>query len=381
MATLDAADSPGKLEQMLNKAYKKIANLLEDIERMSNELQRKDSLLITLRSRFPTLTNWLETSRTGESALQNTTSALGQTVLWDPSSSCQRPACSTPNRGTPWTEVVIRGWKRAPSGAHSRAPSPQIPLSNKYAALSVSEKPATRDSHQETAPVPAATDTMPPPTDTTAFPPLTGSCPPAGGCPAGSRPPVPTRSSSQRKRLVRDVVRWHSSHSPRLARDHTWSPGVGGGSGRSHNPGHRGLYREARPHEGGVNLVVPRSLRYQRNRENTRHPELPSTGEKDYYYHAVPGVFISGPTPTYGRGIGSFSHLLSLNTWLSSACNSHHVGFINNFDVFWERRHLFGPDGLHLNRAGARMLSANLAYGIQHAVFPKPAPAALSNTD
>ncbi|KAL7378364.1 hypothetical protein ABVT39_012474, partial [Epinephelus coioides] len=64
MATLDAADSPGKLEQMLNKAYKKIANLLEDIERMSNELQRKDSLLITLRSRFPTLTNWLETSRT-----------------------------------------------------------------------------------------------------------------------------------------------------------------------------------------------------------------------------------------------------------------------------------------------------------------------------
>ncbi|KAL7399563.1 hypothetical protein ABVT39_026631 [Epinephelus coioides] len=92
-------------------------------------------------------------------------------------------------------------------------------------------------------------------------------------------------------------------------------------------------------------------------------------------------VFISGPTPTCGRGIGSFSRLLSLNTWLSSACNFHHVGFINNFDVFWERRHLFGPDGLHLNRAGARMLSANLAYGIQHAIFPKPAPAALSDTD
>ncbi|KAL7400550.1 hypothetical protein ABVT39_013845 [Epinephelus coioides] len=196
MATLDAADSPGKMEQMLNKAYKKIANLLEDIERMSNELQRKDSLLITLRSRFPTLTNWLETSRTGESAPQNTTSALGQTVLWDPSSSCQQPACSTPNRGTPWTEVVIHGRKRAPSGAHGGAPSPPIPLSNKYAALSLSEKPATRDPHQETAPVPAATDTMPPPTDTTAFPPLTGSCPPAGGCPTGSCPPAPTRSSS-----------------------------------------------------------------------------------------------------------------------------------------------------------------------------------------
>ncbi|KAM3599332.1 uncharacterized protein V6R79_003943 [Siganus canaliculatus] len=61
--------------------------------------------------------------------------------------------------------------------------------------------------------------------------------------------------------------------------------------------------------------------------------------------------------------------------------SSHHVGFINNFDLFWERRHLFGPDGLHLNRAGARMLSGNLAYGIQHAIITKPAPAALSHTD
>ncbi|KAM3623152.1 uncharacterized protein V6R79_007711 [Siganus canaliculatus] len=155
MATLDAADSPGELAHMLNKAYKKIANILEDIDRMSSVLQRKDSVLITLRSRFPTLTNWLETSRTGEAALQNNTSALGQTVLWDPSSSCQRPACSTPNRGTPWTEVVIRGRKRAPSGAHGGAPSPLLPLTNKYAALS--EKPATRDLHQQTSPVPAAT--------------------------------------------------------------------------------------------------------------------------------------------------------------------------------------------------------------------------------
>uniref|UniRef100_A0A3B4FU33 SGNH hydrolase-type esterase domain-containing protein n=1 Tax=Pundamilia nyererei TaxID=303518 RepID=A0A3B4FU33_9CICH len=54
-------------------------------------------------------------------------------------------------------------------------------------------------------------------------------------------------------------------------------------------------------------------------------------------------AFISGPTPTC-RGIGRFSQLLSLNTWLSSACVSHGVGFINNFDAFWERRHLFGSN-------------------------------------
>ncbi|CAI5670854.1 unnamed protein product [Oreochromis niloticus] len=98
-------------------------------------------------------------------------------------------------------------------------------------------------------------------------------------------------------------------------------------------------------------------------------------------------AFISGPTPTCGRGIGRFSRLLSLNTWLSSACVSHGVGFINNFDAFWERRHLFGADGLHLNAWGRRLLSANLAFGVQHSRtppchYPKPTlPADLSATD
>ncbi|KAM3584901.1 uncharacterized protein V6R79_011445 [Siganus canaliculatus] len=444
MATLDAADSPGELAHMLNKAYKKIANLLEDIDRMSSELQRKDSVLITLRSRFPTLTNWLETSRTGEAALQNNTSALGQTVLWDPSSSCQRPACSTPNRGTPWTEVVIRGRKRAPSGAHGGAPSPLLPLTNKYAALS--EKPATRDLHQQTSPVPAATDTLPPLTDTTAFPPLAATCPPAGGCPARSRPPEPTRPSSdttafpplaatcppaggcparsrppeptrpssQRKRLVRDAVRWHSSRSPRPARDHTRSPGV---AELARSPEDRAdapktlligdsIVRNVRM-RGAVTMSFPGATVAEVMRKISdilsSHPQLKRiiihAGTNDIarqqsellkqdfrdLFNSISQsqvtVFISGPTPTCGRGIGSFSRLLSLNTWLSSACSSHHVGFINNFDLFWERRHLFGPDGLHLNRAGARMLSGNLAYGIQHAIITKPAPAALSHTD
>ncbi|KAL7397277.1 hypothetical protein ABVT39_019673 [Epinephelus coioides] len=353
MATLDAADSPGKLEQMLNKAYKKIANLLEDTEQMSNELQRKDSLLITLRSRFPTLTNWLETSRTVVCLLHS--------KQGDPLDRSGHPRAEEGSeRGSRWGSF-----------------SPDTTL--QQVRSSVRER--DRDPPQETAPVPATTDTMPPPTYTTAFPPLTGSCPPAGGCPTGSRPPAPTRSSSQRKRLMRDAVRWHSSRSPRLVRDHTRNPGVGGGVAElACSPEDRAdapttlvigdsIMRHVRMREA---FVVPRSHRYRRNRENTGHPELPSSQVT---------VFISGPTPTCGRGIGSFSRLLSLNTWLSSACNSHHVNFINNFDVFSERRHLFGPDGLHLNRAGARMLSANLAYGIQHAIFPKPAPAALSDTD
>ena len=163
--------------QTLNKAFKKIADLLEDIERMSNELQKKYSLLITLRSRFPALTSWLETSQAGESALQHNTSGTQFSVSCPP----RGPAWSTPNRGTPWTNVVVRGSMRALSGIHGGAPStPSLQLSHKYAALSVGEKPAALVLHQETLPVPVATDTMPPLTDTTAFPPLTASCPPAG---------------------------------------------------------------------------------------------------------------------------------------------------------------------------------------------------------
>ncbi|KAM3619037.1 uncharacterized protein V6R79_001996 [Siganus canaliculatus] len=413
MATLDAADSPGELAHMLNKAYKKIANLLEDVDRMSSELQRKDSVLITLRSRFPTLTNWLETSRTGEAALQNNTSALGQTVLWDPSSSCQRPACSTPNRGTP---LDRSGHPRAEES------SERGPRRGSFSPVTAhKQKSATRDLHQQTSPVPAATDTLPPLTDTTAFPPLAATCPPAGGCPARSRPPEPTRPSSQRKRLVRDAVRWHSSCSPRPARDHTRSPGVGDGMARvaelARSPEDRAdapktlvigdsIVRNVRM-RGAVTMSFPGATVAEVMRKISdilsSHPQLKRiiihAGTNDIarqqsevlkqdfrdLFNSISQsqvtVFISGPTPTCGRGIGSFSRLLSLNTWLSSSCSSHHVGFINNFDLFWERRHLFGPDGIHLNRAGARMLSGNLAYGIQHAIITKPAPAALSHTD
>ncbi|KAM3620758.1 uncharacterized protein V6R79_001615 [Siganus canaliculatus] len=354
MATLDAADSPGELAHMLNKAYKKIANLdLADRRGRSAEQH--------LRARA--------------------NSPLGPVLLL----------------GTPWTEVVIRGRKRAPSGAHGGAPSPLLPLTNKYAALS--EKPATRDLHQQTSPVPAATDTLPPLTDTTAFPPLAATCPPAGGCPARSRPPEPTRPSSQRKRLVRDAVRWHSSRSPRPARDHTRSPGV---AELARSPEDRAdapktlligdsIVRNVRM-RGAVTMSFPGATVAEVMRKTSdilsSHPQLKRiiihAGTNDIarqqsellkqdfrdLFNSISQsqvtVFISGPTPTCGRGIGSFSRLLSLNTWLSSACSSHHVGFINNFDLFWERRHLFGPDGLHLNRAGARMLSGNLAYGIQH---------------
>uniref|UniRef100_A0A669DSZ3 SGNH hydrolase-type esterase domain-containing protein n=1 Tax=Oreochromis niloticus TaxID=8128 RepID=A0A669DSZ3_ORENI len=52
-------------------------------------------------------------------------------------------------------------------------------------------------------------------------------------------------------------------------------------------------------------------------------------------------VFISGPVPPVRGGDERFSRLFALNKWLISACTDHSVHFINNFNIFWERRHLF----------------------------------------
>uniref|UniRef100_A0A3Q4I4H4 SGNH hydrolase-type esterase domain-containing protein n=1 Tax=Neolamprologus brichardi TaxID=32507 RepID=A0A3Q4I4H4_NEOBR len=51
-------------------------------------------------------------------------------------------------------------------------------------------------------------------------------------------------------------------------------------------------------------------------------------------------VFISGPVPPVRGGDERFSRLFALNKWLISACTDHSVHFINNLNIFWERRHL-----------------------------------------
>lgn len=90
-------------------------------------------------------------------------------VLWEHSSSTnQQPSCSTPSNRTPWTEVVVRTWRRATAGAPSGASSSVgIPLANKYSVLSRGEEPV-RVLEQENASPPSGA--MPPLTDITAFP-------------------------------------------------------------------------------------------------------------------------------------------------------------------------------------------------------------------
>uniref|UniRef100_A0A3Q3RT53 Endonuclease/exonuclease/phosphatase domain-containing protein n=1 Tax=Mastacembelus armatus TaxID=205130 RepID=A0A3Q3RT53_9TELE len=65
-------------------------------------------------------------------------------------------------------------------------------------------------------------------------------------------------------------------------------------------------------------------------------------------------VFISGPLPPVRGGTEKFSRLLALNTWLSTACDVHSIHFIDNFNHFWDRRHLFKGDRLSLNKSGVK---------------------------
>ena len=71
-------------------------------------------------------------------------------------------------------------------------------------------------------------------------------------------------------------------------------------------------------------------------------------------------LVVSGPLPTYNRGCNSFSRILALHTWLANWTEKNDIGFVNNFDSFWERKDLFKRDGLHPNKKGSTVLSANI---------------------
>ena len=58
-------------------------------------------------------------------------------------------------------------------------------------------------------------------------------------------------------------------------------------------------------------------------------------------------IFISGPIPTFRKGDLRFSRLFCLSTRLRTASCGENLGFIDNFDLFWERASFYSLDGLH----------------------------------
>lgn len=82
-------------------------------------------------------------------------------------------------------------------------------------------------------------------------------------------------------------------------------------------------------------------------------------------------VYVSGPIPTFQKGDMRFSKLFGLHTWLSTASRAQDLGFIDNFDLFWERGSFYYRDGIHPSTVGSKMLTENMLSTMRRASLNK----------
>ncbi|KAL7386166.1 hypothetical protein ABVT39_004726 [Epinephelus coioides] len=83
-----ATSSPPDENQQLIKKNRIIANLKEDIQRLSSGLKSQSELL----------TNTLDVAHEQSLQISSLKAALQDTVAWDPTSSPPQPSSSTPSR-------------------------------------------------------------------------------------------------------------------------------------------------------------------------------------------------------------------------------------------------------------------------------------------
>ncbi|XP_073328899.1 uncharacterized protein [Pagrus major] len=381
-------------------ANKQITDLKEDIRRLSEELQDKQTML----------TSCLDLAHEQSMHIASLKAALQDTVPWD-TSTCPRPfTSSTPSLQSSRAEIVIRDRKRIQDGTAS----PRLSLSNRFEALA--DNPDLR-------PVPGGPAACSPAPVDDAEP----SSPPA---PAGARcrrASAPghrlsfrTTDPASRRKFLKEAVLRRSGG----LRHHTLQadspPPVAETddppqhlSGRAlppilrttHGPdGGSSPSRPARPHPRPLfpptTLIIgdsiTRNIRFF-NATTCCFPgatapkileklpgllqSLPSsitrivvhvgtndlargaseltkrdfTSLLDFLGTCGKSVFISGPIPTIGRGDARFSRLLQLDSWLKHACYARGFNFADNFNLFWNRPSFYKPDGLHPNTTGSRI--------------------------
>ena len=408
-------------EELLRKANKKISDLREDIQRLSDELQKKDSLLSSYASRLPLLSSFMVAEEAKK--LASPSASTQDTLLWDPSA-CPRPSCSTPVPGTAWTEVVVRGRKkRGPDGLAS---SRRLPLSNRYAPLADDNNSVRLAGDPARRPPPLVRDRPAPPSGTPPPQVRDGSAPPTGSTtppqltadragraegPAdepSKKPAARTAVSSARRKILKQAVLRRSSGSPRLVPVGNPHSNMDA-AGSSRSPAHPHP-PPSRPPFNPTTLIIGDSIIRQVRFSNTITRCFPGATVTDILnklpvvLESLPSsvvrvlvhvgtnntarrqseltkedfnsllsflrgcgksVFISGPLPTLSRGAERFSRLLSLNTWLQFTCSAHNICFIDNFNLFWNRPAFYRPDGLHPNPLGSSMLAANMQHFTQ----------------
>ncbi|KAE8297835.1 hypothetical protein D5F01_LYC02306 [Larimichthys crocea] len=188
--------TPCKGRGTADESKQKNPDLKDDIRQLSDELQKKDSLL----------SSFMDVALQQSKRLASLSTTLHDTVAWDPAT-CPRPSsCSTPNHQSSWADVVVRNRKR---GAIS---PPRLSLSNHYAALPDDTPAHPPDAPAgpagATAPSPSDLDPQSAPADTATFPQLVaGSARMAGHSTTRPNGLSSTRSStsSSRCRILKEA--------------------------------------------------------------------------------------------------------------------------------------------------------------------------------
>ena len=77
-------------------------------------------------------------------------------------------------------------------------------------------------------------------------------------------------------------------------------------------------------------------------------------------------LIISGPIPSTKMNSEHFSRIFNLHNWLLKWTEENDLCYINNFDRFWKKHHLFSRYGDQLNRLGCLALSNQIKSNMKH---------------
>ena len=116
---MDTLDCSCRGPLLLHEANMVIDSLKRDIRRLTNDLVRKDTLISAYGS-------------TLRAQAQSRIDMSFQAQFPEEAATTSQPACSTPRRGQPWTEVVAR---RQRGVLRRFSPPPPFNLSNRYMVL------------------------------------------------------------------------------------------------------------------------------------------------------------------------------------------------------------------------------------------------------
>ena len=79
-------------------------------------------------------------------------------------------------------------------------------------------------------------------------------------------------------------------------------------------------------------------------------------------------LVLSGPLPPVKCSSEMFSRLLALNNWLLQWTTEEDIVFVDNFDLFWRKPHLFKYNGIDLNNLGSLTLSNHIRSCVKHII-------------